>query len=279
MSFSYPSGLALAACLAGISVGASAQTVPVAAPRRVTIYLNAAGQQLATPDGADHRADITMRDSVSGIMREYFPSGKLWRVIPFAHVQLGIRHGVVMSYDETGKLRKREDFLAGRRQGEVQLFDASGTLTRQMTYDQGKRVAQQCFAPTGQAKACQEEKLPPVYPGGKAGLVKALEAAVVLPTEEIAKQGSGIVLVSLVVDAQANIIGAKVVNAPTANMGQAVVAAAKQILPFQAPGMVNQEPVSVLYTLSVKVGRPANGWNLSNAYTEVTPKVTYLDAE
>ena len=40
-----------------------------------------------------------------------------------------------MSYDEAGKLRKREEFLADKRQGEVQLFDANGTLSRTMVYD------------------------------------------------------------------------------------------------------------------------------------------------
>ncbi|WP_201985562.1 hypothetical protein [Hymenobacter rubidus] len=258
---------------------ATAQSAPANGPRKVTVYMTAGGQQLPTPDGAHHRAEITMRDSVSGMMREYYPSGKLWRIVPFAHVGLGIRHGVAMSYDEAGKLRKREDFLAGQRQGEVQLFDATGQLSRTMVYDKGKRISQQCFTPTGQPEQCQEEKQPPLYPGGKAKLIKTIEEAVVLPTEEIAKSGFGIVLVSLVVDAQANILGAKVVNAPTARMGQAVVDAVKQLPPFETPGMVDQVPVSVLYTLSIKVGRPANGWNMAHAYTEVTPKVTYLDAE
>lgn len=266
-------------CLLGSYSGAIAQTAPASGPRKVTVYLTAAGTQLPSSDGADHRAEITMRDSVSGMMREYFPSGKLWRIIPFAHVRLGIRHGVEMNYDEAGKLRRRQEFLGGQRQGEVQLFDVSGTLSRTIIYDKDKRVSQQCFSSTGQLKGCQEDKQVPQYPGGMNGLVKAIERAAVLPAEDVANQGFGKVLLKLVVDAHANIIGATVANAPTANMGKAVLDAVKRIPAFQAPAMVDQESVSALITLLIKIGAPVGGWDMSHAYTEAPPKVTYLDAE
>ena len=111
------------------------------------------------------------------------------------------------------------------------------------------------------------------------GFVKAIEGAAVLPTEEVANHGFGKVIIKLVVDDRANIVGATVVNAPTASMGQVVLDAVRRMPPFQAPGMVDQEPVSVLLTLSIKIGTPATGWDMSHAYTEAPPKVTYLDKE
>ena len=60
----------LACCFLAGPLAAVAQTAPSTLPRKVTVYLTAAGQQLPTADGADHRADITMRDSISGMMRE-----------------------------------------------------------------------------------------------------------------------------------------------------------------------------------------------------------------
>lgn len=263
---------------AGMSFGASAQTVAASAPHKVTIYLTATGQQLPTSAGADHKAEIAMRDSVSGMMREYYPSGKIWRIVPFASVRLGIRHGLAMSYDETGKLRRREDFLGGQRQGELQLYDADGALSRIIIYDHNKRVSQQCFTATGQPRECQPDKQLPQYAGGTVGLIAAIEQAARLPTEEIAKHGFGIVLIKLVVNGEAAIVGATVVKAPTTSMGQAVLDAVKAIKPFVAAGTVDQEPVSVLYFLPIKIGRPENGWMMVNAYDDAA-KVTFLTAE
>ncbi|MDO7849292.1 hypothetical protein Q5H92_23210 [Hymenobacter sp. M29] len=147
--------MALAVIGLGWSQPGVAQSGPTGFPRKVTLYLTASGEQLPAPEGADHRAEVTLRDSVSGTMREYYPSGKLWRIVPMAHVGLGLRHGVAMSYDEGGKLRKREEYVGGHRQGEVQIFDATGTLSRTKVYSQDKLVSQQCFTPTGQPRECQ----------------------------------------------------------------------------------------------------------------------------
>ena len=268
----------LTGCLCCCALAAYAQTAQVGSPRKVTVFLTATGKQLPTAEGSDHQAEVTMRDSVAGRLREYYPSGKLWRIVPFAHVGLGIRHGVVMTYDEAGKLRKREDFVAGQRQGELQLFDANGTLSRAMVYDKGKRVSQQCFTSTGQLQECQVDKQMPVYPNGMIGLIQAIEKVAVLPAEEVAAHGAGIVFIKLVLDSHATVVAATVVKAPTANMGQAVLDAVKRIPPFQVPGMVDQEPVSVLYALPIKIGTPANGWNMSNAH-DASPTVTFLAAE
>lgn len=242
-----------------------AQTVP-SGPRKVAIYLSAAGQQLPGPDGADHRAEITMRDSVSGLMREYYPSGKLWRVVPFAHVRLGVRHGVEMSYDETGKLRRRQDFVGGQRQGELQLYDANGAIIRTSVFDHDKRVSQQCFSASGQSKECQTDKQLPQYPGGIEGLVAAIEKVAVLPVEDLANGRFGTVVIKLLVDVQATIVGVSVVDVgttvlypPSISMQAAAIAAVRKIPPFTAPGKIDEQPTSVLYTLPIRLGRPASG--------------------
>lgn len=235
-------------------------------PRKVTIYLSSAGQQLHTAAGSDHRAEITMRDSVSGMMREYYPSGKLWRIIPFANVGLGIRHGVAMSYDEAGKLRKREDYLAGHRQGEVQVYEADGTLSRTIVFDHDKRISQQCFTAAGQLKDCQVKKVLPQYPGGIEGLVADIEKAAVLPIEDVANKRFGTVVIKLIVDAHVNILGATAVDVgntvlypPSAAMQAAVIEAVGKIQRFTAPGEIDEQPTAVLYVLPIRLGQPASG--------------------
>jgi hypothetical protein len=264
---------------------ASAQAGPVSmpapTPRKVTIYLAADGGQLPSAEGADHRAEITMRDSVSGLLKEYYPSGKLWKIVPYAHVGRGIRHGVEMSYDESGQLRRRQEFVAGMRQGELQVFDGKGTVSRTTTFDHDKPVAQQCFTPAGQAKECKTEKMLPEYPGGTAGLITAITQATVMPHDELAKWGFGTVLLKFVVDANATIVGATVVEAPSPAMGQAALAALGRIKPFLAPGRVDEEPRAVLYSLPIKLGHPASGWTIvhDTSKTEHQPKTTFLEAD
>ncbi|MBF9140232.1 hypothetical protein [Hymenobacter properus] len=251
---------AFAACIVCVStIKAAAQPATAKGPRKVTVYLTASGEQLRSAAGADHRAEITMRDSVSGTLREYYPSGKLWRIVPLAHVGLGLRHGVALSYDEAGKLRKREEYVGGHPQGEVQVYDANGVLSRTKVYSQDKLVSQQCFTPTGQAKDCREDKHAPLYPHGLTGLVRDIEKAAVLPPEDLLRGNYGLVIIKVVVDEHATISGATVLKAPTVRMGQAVLDALKRIAPFQTPGTVDGENVSVVYTLPIKLGKPGMG--------------------
>ncbi|MDO7873896.1 hypothetical protein Q5H93_04060 [Hymenobacter sp. ASUV-10] len=248
-------------------LGLSLLATPAAAqttPKKVTIYLAADGTQLPSADGADHRAEITLRDSVSGMMKEYFPSGKIRRIVPYAHVGQGIRHGVEMTYDENGKLRRRQEFVAGQRQGELQLFDAAGTLSRKVTFDQDKKTGQQCFTVAGEPKECKTEKVLPAFPDGANGVIRAIERAVVLSASDATQGKFGVVDIKFVVDKNAHISGASLVKATSPSLGQAVIAALDKIK-FLESGQVNGEPVAVLYTLTIKVSQPSDPWMKQDA--------------
>lgn len=257
-------------------------------PKKITIYLAADGTQLPSADGADHRAEITLRDSVSGTVKEYFPSGKLRRMASYAHVPRGVRHGVEMTYDEAGQLRRRQEFVAGQQQGELQLFNAEGKVARKVAFDKDQRVSQQCFTAAGEPKVCTDEKVLPTFPGGTNSLIRAIEQAVVVPHEDLARHRFGTVLLKFVVDKNAQIIGVNVdpktqegsavILPPSPAMCQAVAAAASKIR-FSANGEVNGEPVAVLYSLPIKVGNPIVGNALihSTDVIEHQPKISFLE--
>lgn len=270
--------------LVGSVVGARAQPAAgplAAAPKKVAVYLAADGTQLPSADGAHHRADITLRDSVSGTMREYFPSGKLWRYVPYAHVGRGIRHGFELTYDEAGTLRQKQAFAGGQRQGERQNFDSQGRLARTVVYAQDRAVGRTCFTPAGAATACREEKMLPEYPGGITGVVQDLERAAVVPNDELERGIYGAVLLRFVVDAEAQVVGAVVAEAPTPGLGQAALQALRKIKPFVAPGQLNGEPVAVLYSVPVYVGGPVNRALIHNRVsgTPHAPTATFLEED
>jgi hypothetical protein len=271
-----------------LATSTSAQTNTPVGPRKITVYLAADGTQLPSAEGADHQVEISLRDSVSGMMREYHPSGKLWRIVPYVHVGRGVRHGVELTYDENGQLRRRQEFAAGRQQGELQLFDTEGKLTRKVVFDNDQRVSQQCFTSAGDPKTCATEKVLPSFPGGTNGLVRAIEQAVAVPHEDLAKHRFGTVWLKFVVDKNGRIIGAnadpknqegsKVILPPSPAMCQAAVAALGSIK-FGSGGEQDGEPAAVMYALPIKVGQPASGYAIvhSTDVWEHQPKVTFLE--
>lgn len=168
----------VAVYLMGNCSGAIAQTAPASGPRKVTVYLTAKGQQLPSSEGADHQAEITMRDSVSGIMREFYPSGKSWRIIQFAHVERGIKHGVEMSFAESGNMLTRQEFVAGQAEGDLVAYYPTGTVKSRTPFLHGQQQSKNCFTATGVARNCPPDDTAPIYPGGESALINDIVSKV-----------------------------------------------------------------------------------------------------
>ena len=74
------------------------------------LYFDAKGRQVATGDGADHREEMLYRYSVGGNVRIYYPSGKLRRLVPYAHFRYGIKYGAETGFFEIGEIKSRCEF-------------------------------------------------------------------------------------------------------------------------------------------------------------------------
>lgn len=180
--------------------------------------------------------------------------------------------------------------MGGQRQGELQVFDKEGKLSRQVAFDQDKKTGQQCFTAAGEPRECKPEKVLPEFAGGTPGLARAIEAAVVMPHEDLARQRFGTVLLRFVVDQHGRVAGATFEKAapqgnsriqpPSLAMQQAALAALGTVR-FASSGMVDGEPVSVLYSLPVRVGKPASGYATMHDtnVTEYQGKTTFLEGE
>jgi hypothetical protein len=232
--------LLLTALPAGVVMAQSEAPANAPASRKVTIYLAADGGQLASAEGADHRADINMRDSVGGIMREFYPSGKTWRVIPFMNVEQGIRHGVATSFSEDGKMLTRQGFLGGQAEGEWLVYYPSGSVKSRTQYQHDAVVSQECFTAAGAGRPCPPADTAPQYPGGEAELIKTLLKKVKYPAGPLLKTYNGrayamtmvIVRLELHVDTLGAVTEAVVQNAPNAQWKAAVLKAVPSLKPF-----------------------------------------------
>lgn len=90
------------------SADAPAKTNPVRPT--VTSYYNVRGHRQSTAEEANHREELVYRDSVGGTARVYYPSGKVRRLVPYAHFAYGLRQGSEMSFYETGELESRCEY-------------------------------------------------------------------------------------------------------------------------------------------------------------------------
>jgi len=238
---------------------AQAQTTPTPSPRKITVYLAADGTQLPSAEGADHRADITMRDSVSGTMREYYPSGKTRRVAVFAHVQAGIRHGVETIFSESGAMLSRQEFKAGQADGELAAYYPEGSFKSRTYFLKGERVSQECYTRAGISQPCPPEDHPPQYPGGEVALVRTFMQKVSYPKEPVylvvngnpAKDSKGrpvqldiaIVRLQLHIDTLGAITQTEVLTAPSDKWKEAVLKVMPKLTAF-APAIQNGRPIA-----------------------------------
>lgn len=163
--------LLLLSSLLAVALGARAQQGgrPIY-PRKEIAYFDSTGTPLPTPLGAGYWLQTIYCDSVSGVVRRYYPSGKLQEYTPYLNLRARVIHGTVTSWYENGRLRTKEEYLWGRRQGQLLADYPDGTLQRRDTYAAGRSLLGSCFGPTGQPVPYVPYEQVPLYPGGDAWL-------------------------------------------------------------------------------------------------------------
>ncbi|GAB2870662.1 hypothetical protein GCM10027044_36010 [Hymenobacter ruber] len=247
---------------------AAAQSEPVAAvaPRPKTIeYFSAEHRLLPTAEGANYRLEITYRDSVAGTVRKYDAAGKLKWIDAYGHLRLKIRHGASTTWYDNGQMHTKEDYQAGRQHGEFLVYYPDGTLRRRDQFVQGKRTAGECFGPDGQPAAYFEYRIKPVYSegdGSNAAVVHAIWRQVQYPTEALRLALNARIIIGFTIDQQGRVNEVRVEKEPpidqiAPNLRDAFVLVKKSALdatrklkPFQ-PGQIDGEAVPVNYSVPI----------------------------
>ncbi|WP_151088415.1 toxin-antitoxin system YwqK family antitoxin [Hymenobacter baengnokdamensis] len=110
--------------------------------------------------------EVLQCDSLKGVVRVYYASGRLKSYTPFISQQPTRRWGVATSWYESGQLQSREDFINGQPHS-LLVYYPNGTLKRQTTYANNQEMLGYCYGPAGQPLPYTPYEQPPLYPGGE----------------------------------------------------------------------------------------------------------------
>jgi protein TonB len=236
-----------------VAGAARAQQVPApapAVPAKTTDYFNARREPLPSAENAHYRVETTYRDSVGGMVREYYPGGSLREMWLYAHVKKRLRHGTSTTWYEDGKPHTKQDFVAGKRHGELLVYYPGGQLRRRDQFQAGTRTAGACFGPDGQPVPYFEYEQMPVYQGGYEALLGDIARSLRYPGEALRRQVQGKVFVEFVVDASGKVENVHVTRGLSLETDTEAVRVVRQLRGF-LPGRFDGEPVSVSFTVPI----------------------------
>lgn len=220
-------------------------------PKKLTFYL-VAGQKLSeTREGDSPKIEFVFRDSVSGTIRQYYPSGKLRHIVSYVHIPRRIKHGVETTWSEDGHLLTRQEYQAGEAQGDFLAYFLDGKVERKVVYNHDRIVSIECFNRMGQPKNCVNEEIPPVYPGGAEGLAANLRKVLAYPPSDLKDNRTGRLRINFTVDTTGAISNVQILHSPSESMQAAVVRCLETVKRFRKPGMQEGRPVAVVMYMEV----------------------------
>ncbi|WP_161599575.1 energy transducer TonB [Hymenobacter nivis] len=152
----------LSACLGGTARG---QAVP-AFPRTEVAYFDADEHPLQGPDSAAYRIETLRTDSSRAVVRRYAATGALQAYTPYLDLGRGLVHGTRTTWYENGQLCTKEEYIGGRRQGELLAYYPDGTLKRRDRFVADQNMLGACYSPDGRPVPYFPYEQPPLYPGG-----------------------------------------------------------------------------------------------------------------
>jgi protein TonB len=132
-------------------------------------------------DSAGTCTEVLRWGAPGGLVRVFYPSGRLKEYVPYADLAVGIQHGVASSWFASGQLAAQQSYYQGQRSGPLLLYYESGILKRATEYVAGNEMLGRCFDEAGQPIAYFPYEQLPLYPGGPAQLSRELTRALRLP--------------------------------------------------------------------------------------------------
>ncbi len=208
------------------------------------------------------------RDSLSGVARVFYPSGRLWQYVPYANVYRSIRYGTATTWYEDGQMNTKEDYVGGVRHGDLLTYYPDGRLKRRDHYTNGTCGIGRCYGPDGVPVPYFSYEQLPLYPGGEEMLLKELNKAVRLNALEIEAMRQDSyrsqrwqmsprrqVELELTVSPEGRITGARVVKSTARYLNTAALRAVARLKRPFVPGrrdgqvMLSYLTVPIYYTL------------------------------
>lgn len=206
--------------------------------------------------GARYRRETEYTDSVGGMRREYFVSGKLHKMGRYDHLRKGVPDGVHETWFENGQLQSHSEFKHGSSVGEFRTYHPNGKLKRCEHNNVNGEFSStgECFGPDGQSIPFFKFEQMPIYlegDGGNGGMVAAIMRNLKYPRDAFKARRTGRVLVSFVVTSTGEVAKIKLVQGVYPSLDEAAMQAVRQLNRF-VPGKQDGKPVEVSFTVPVK---------------------------
>ncbi len=195
----------------------------------------------------------------AGLVRVYYPSGRLREYVLFADLARGYRWGVATAWYDNGRLSTWQAYQEGLRHGPLLLYYESGSLKRHTEYVAGNELPGNCYAADGQAIAYFPYEQLPLYPGGHTQLAKEINKALRLPplTQAFAYGEHCLVDVAIQVAEDGSIQAPRVaVSSHVPDLDRAVLAAVAKLSKRFHPGQRDGLLVRCIYHLPVQLTAP-----------------------
>ncbi|WP_083320777.1 energy transducer TonB [Hymenobacter glacialis] len=216
-------------------------------------------------DSTAYCVETTLRDSLSGMMRVYYPSGKLKQFVPYGDVRQRIIYGTLSNWYENGAMRSKEDFVMGKRHGDLLTYYPDGTLKRREQYVHGRGSVGSCYAPDGSPIPYFGYEQLPLYPGGESVLLKEITGGARLNAKETAEMRQEIaqvvtmrhqiwkreVLVELLVAKDGHLADAKIVQSGSSYLGTATLRSVAQLKRQFMPARLDGQAVESRFIVLV----------------------------
>lgn len=144
----------------------------------------------------------------------------------------------------------QEEYAAGQLV-RLESYHPDGSLKRREQYVNGAFQSGQCYAPDGSEQAFTQFQTPPKFPGGEGGLMKFLAENIRYPATARKNNIQGTVVLTFDVEKDGSITNPRIVKDPGGGCGQESVRVVKA-MPQWLPGLMDDEPVKVRFTLPVR---------------------------
>jgi periplasmic protein TonB len=251
---------ALLALGAGCPMAAAQTMVP---PTRHEL-LDSTHTVIATATGARYRRDTEYADSVRGVVREYTLAGQLVHQSHYENLRTRQPDGLAEGWWPNGRPCVHEEYVHGKRLGEMRLYYENGQLKRRAQYGESGTSTGECFGPDGKPVPFFEYEVMPLYPEGSGdspAIVQAIMRNTRYPTLALRRQVSAVIKVKFAVDARGQVIDVHAIDAAPIDirpkdlpayraLQQAAEVAVQELRPF-VPGQQDGRPVTVSYTVPI----------------------------
>jgi protein TonB len=224
------------------------QQVPV----KKVEYFTKTGEKLPSIDGAYCWQETVYQDSIQGIIRSFYASGKPKSFSEFEKARRTANrgNGISENWYENGQLQKRENWVHGNREGELLTYYPSGTLKRRELFVDGKSVSGECFNSQGKLVPFFAYEIMPTYPGGYDAFMHFIATNIQYPAKALRNNIKGQVQVGFSVDSTGQMQNIRVVKSVHPLVDAEALRVIHQTLHW-TPGQQDGRPVTVSFTVPI----------------------------